>query len=125
MELLLLEQTVDTPHVMLDPANGILKFSGKSLPEDVDEFYLPLETWIREYIKYPRKNLTVNFKMDYFNTASLKKILDILSLVKNLSTTGTKVVIKWNYKNGDDGMKEAGEELQEIVEMPFELVEYN
>jgi hypothetical protein len=124
MEMLLLEQTVDTPYVLLDPANGIFRFSGKSLPEDVDEFYLPLETWIRTYLTTPPKKLTVNFKMDYFNTASLKKIIDILSLLRNNLKSKDMVEIKWHYKSGDDGMREAGEEMQEITEMKFDLVEY-
>lgn len=123
MELLLLEPTADTPHVLLDPTNAVFRFSGKSLPEDVDEFYLPLETWVKTYLKTPPKVITITFKMEYFNTASLKKILDILTIVKEMAGGKSVICIKWYYQSGDEGMREAGDEMQEIVEIPFELLE--
>jgi len=122
MELFQLEQASDTPYVLLDPTNNKFIFKGKSLPEDVDEFYNPIELWLGEYMKTPGDHLTVIFKMDYFNTASLKKIINILHIFRGLQENGVKVEIKWNYRKDDDCMKESGEEIQEMVEMEFEHI---
>ena len=122
MDILKIEATDETPNVELDPVNNILVFSGKSLPEDVRSFYTPVLEWLEQYTSAKKENVTVEFKMDYFNTASSKIILDILLILENIHLEGGSLIIKWYYKTKDVDMKEAGEEYAEIVEIPFEFV---
>ena len=35
-----------------------------------------------------------------------------------------KVTIRWHYPSNDEDMKEAGEEYADMVEVPFEMIEY-
>ena len=35
---------------------------------------------------------------------------------------GGKVVVKWFYGEDDEDMREAGEDYQEIVKIPFQLI---
>ncbi len=125
MNKLVLQPTDDTPRVVLDPANGIFEFSGKSLPEDVTTFYGPVLNWLDQYAQAPAAKTVVDIKLVYFNTASSKLILDILFKLEALHKVTGQVLVRWHYQDEDEDMKEAGEEYAELVEVPFEHVVSN
>ena len=124
METLKIQGTEDSPQVMLDSGENIFELSGRSLPEDVNTFYEPVLSWIEEYAKSPQENTIFNFKLTYFNTASSKVILDILSQFEEMIEDGHKVLVRWHFPNEDEDMQEAGEEYAEMVDVPFEMVSY-
>ncbi len=120
-----IQGTDENPEVILDQQGNEFKFSGKSLPEDVIEFYNPLLDWIEEYIKVPNEETTVEFNLEYFNSASSKQILDILERFAMIHTEGKgKVVVKWFYMEDDEDMQDAGESYSEIVDVPFEMISF-
>jgi hypothetical protein len=124
MEVINIKGTDDTPNVILDKDNGVFEISGRSLPEDVTMFYQPILDWIDEYAKEPNAKTEVMFKLEYFNTASSKVLLDVLLKYEEINDGGNDVVIKWHYHEDEEDMKEAGEEYEDIVTVPFEYVEY-
>jgi hypothetical protein len=124
MEVIKIPGTEDTPNVFLDAKNGVFEFSGRSLPEDVLSFYAPVLQRIEEYIQTPNPRSEVIFRLDYFNTASSKIILDILIYFEHISKEGHEVLVKWFYHTDDEDMAEAGEEYFEIVDIPYEMHSY-
>jgi hypothetical protein len=120
MEILNLEGTEDTPKIILDKKNGIFEISGRSLPEDSAEFYRPVLEWIDKYSNEPNAATEFVFKLEYFNTASSKLILDVLSALEDIK--GMK--INWYFHEDDEDMEEAGQEFAELVEIPFEFKTY-
>ena len=124
METLRLEQTDDSPFVMLDKENNRFEISGKSLPEDVVDFYQPILDWLNSYRSEPNSNTEFSFKLIYFNTASSKLILDILMTFEEMVEEGHNVLIKWLSHKSDEDMQEAGKEYEEMVDVPFEHVTY-
>jgi len=124
METLRLEQTDDSPFVMLDKENNRFEISGKSLPEDVVDFYQPVLDWLNFYRSESNSNTEFSFKLIYFNTASSKLILDILMIFEEMVEEGHNVLIKWLSLQSDEDMQEAGKEYEEMVDVPFEHVTY-
>ena len=124
MEIIKIKGTEDTPSVLLDKAQNLFEISGRSLPEDVSMFYEPILSWIDEYAAAPNAETVFNFKLEYFNTASSKVILDILLKFEDIYEKGNKIVVKWHYREDEEDMLEAGEEYADIVEIPFEQVGY-
>lgn len=124
MELLHFDATDETPTVDLNPETGVLEFSGKSLPEDVTTFYNPILEWLEEYAQDPKNPTTARFKMDYFNTASSKLILDILMALEEMHEEHENVTVEWHFSEDDEDMEEAGEEYADIVEVPFKQMPY-
>ena len=120
MEVINLEATEDTPRIVLDKDKGLFEISGRSLPEDSAEFYQPILEWLDRYQKSANPNTKFAFKLEYFNTASSKLILDILSKLEDIE--GTTVI--WYYHEDDEDMEEAGEEFSELVDIPFEFATY-
>lgn len=117
MDPLHLEETQDTPKVVFNKANGVFELSGRSLPEDSIEFYGPVISWLKEYAKAPNDTTIFKFKLDYFNTASSKLILELLNTVQNIK--GVKV--EWYYFEDDEDILETGKEFEEQVSVPFEF----
>ena len=115
-----LEGTEDTPRIVLDRKNGVMEISGRSLPEDSTEFYKPVLDWIEQYASDPNPSTNFVFKLEYFNTASSKLLLDVLSAPEDIK--GMK--IHWYFHEDDEDMEEAGQEFSELVEIPFEFKTY-
>jgi hypothetical protein len=124
METLKIDRTEDSPQVIFDKEKGLFEISGKSLPEDVSTFYEPILSWLEEYSKNPASKTTFNFRLTYFNTASSKVILDILTMFEKMIGEGYELLVRWFYSKEDEDMLEAGEEYAEMVEVPFEMVSY-
>ena len=124
MEALRIEQTDDSPRIMLDQEANSFEISGKSLPEDVVDFYLPVLDWFNEYRRNPNPVTELNIKLIYFNTASSKLILDILMILEEMLEEGHDVRVRWHSPKSDEDMQEAGREYEEMVEVPFEHSTY-
>jgi len=124
MESKRLERTDDTPEILLDKDTNEFKFSGKSLPEDVRDFYIPVLNWIKEYGNDPNVKTEIEFRMDYFNTASSKQILDVLEAFERIHVAGNDMFVRWFYQEDDDDMEKAGQSFFKIVDIPHEIIAY-
>ncbi|MEO7990126.1 MAG: DUF1987 domain-containing protein [Chryseolinea sp.] len=120
METLRIEGTDDTPVVILNKGNAIFEISGRSLPEDVLQFYEPVMDWIKTYSKESNPTTAFTFKLDYFNTASSKILLDLISSLKGIK--GASII--WYYNEDDEEILDAGKEFSEQVDIPFEFRVY-
>lgn len=115
MNDLQLEGTDDTPAVILSKEKAIFQISGRSLPEDTVTFFEPVFTWLEAYAVRPNATTDFVFKLDYFNTASSKLILDLLNVLKNIK--GISVI--WYAFEDDEEVMEYGKEFSEQVDIPF------
>lgn len=118
MAVLNIAGTEDTPSVVLDKENNLLEMSGRSLPEDAAEFYRPVLEWLDDYAASPNAETKFHMKLEYFNTASSKLLLDILTKLEDIDNA--KVL--WYYHDDDEDMEEAGEEFEELIDVEFELI---
>ncbi len=121
---IILNETQDTPRVILDKKQDQYWFSGTSIPENSRKFYEPIIQWVIEYIKEPNKETVVNFKMKYFNTSSTKSLLDIMDLFKEISRQGKPLIINWYFPEEDEDMYEAGVGFSKMVRFPFNFIKY-
>lgn len=120
--MLRIEPAADTPLVILDPAAGHFEISGKSYPEDTKEFYQPVLAWMDSYITRPNEATRFVFRLKYFNSSSYKPLLDILTRLAAIKDG--QVAVEWHYKKDDTDMREAGEELAELVNIEFTYSPY-
>ena len=113
--------TADTPSVILDADRGIFEISQMSLPEDAVDFYAPILSWLREYAQDPNPDTVFNMKLEYFNTASSKQLIQVLLILQEMEKR-SNVLVKWFYKEIDEDMLSLGEEYKQIMKVPFELI---
>ena len=121
MEPFIKEPTIDTPRVVLDAESGVFEISQMSLPEDAVDFYAPIINWLMEYSENPQKETVFNMKLEYFNKASSKQLIQILLLLGNLKGK-TDIKVNWYYKEIDEDMQALGEEYSQIINLPFNLI---
>lgn len=121
MERLYIEPHQDSLKVMCDPDQGIIDLVGSSYPEDAVDFFKPIYLWIKDYIDQIKKNIIINFKIDYINSSSTKCIFDLLEMLEDYYKNGGNTQIYWYYKKNDLDMEETGEEFKKYLEIPFEI----
>ncbi len=124
MDIIKIQGTDDTPAVVLDAENEVYQLSGRSLPEDVGAFYDPILDWLDDFAESGQSKMTFGFKLEYFNTASSKLLLDILLKLEEMFENGKEIMVKWYFPEDDEDMEEAGEEYADIVDVPFEQISY-
>ncbi len=116
------EGNEDLPFIMLDKENNKFEFSGKSLPEDVNEFYAPVIDWFNMYALNPNEKTIVDFKLEYLNSGSSKMIFSILLKLQEIHFSGKEVTIRWHYWAEDEDLRDEGKGFMEKLDLPFELV---
>ena len=60
---------------------GFIKIKGRSIHENVTEFFAPVEVWVSEYIKSPADVTCVDINLEYFNSASAKVFIHLLQKI--------------------------------------------
>ena len=128
MKKLNIAATEKSPKVIFDPEKNLFEMEGNSRPENVRDFYYPIIDVLKEYFDgYVKdgkldKSFKFNFKLDYFNSSSAKFISDIMVVVKTYSEKEVNIKIYWYFEDGDDDMKEVGEDFSDMISFPFNYI---
>jgi len=122
MENLIIDKTESTPKVVVDYNNAVISFEGICVPENSTEFFDPIFEEVKK-IMDDKQRLTYDFYLEYFNTSSSKKILDIFLLASDHTLENDKFKVLWKSDEDDEELLEAGEIMQEMSNLPFEYIE--
>jgi len=122
MDILKIEKRIDSPMVLADGQSGYFEVNGKSLPEDAVEFYKPLEKYAQEYVKSPKQKTTINLKLEYLNTSSSKKLLDIIGFFEALPSQGYEVELNWYHRDEDQDMIDEGIEFAHMTSLKVNFI---
>ncbi len=122
MKTIYLEPKDLFPGIILDKESDKFKIYGISCPPNAFEFYDPLFKWFDAYFLDPLENTTLDLELDYFNTSTAKFLYMIMTKLEKLSDIGHKVKVRWYYSKYDEDMLEEGEEFENIVDIPFEII---
>lgn len=110
------------PGITLDTTMNSFELYGKSCPENVVEFYQPILDWLEEYKANALDKTVFEFRLQYYNTASSKVLFVIMQKLESIFESGKEVLIKWYYPEDDEALEEAGEEYDDLIDVPFELI---
>jgi hypothetical protein len=121
MEELRILQTKNTPEIILKP-DGTIKIRGRSIHENVTEFFAPVEQWITDYIGHPAEVTCVDMYLEYFNSASAKIFIHIMQKITYVTFKHQKFIFNWFYDDGDDDILERGEYFASILDVPFNFI---
>lgn len=117
-----LEQTKNTPYVNIDIENNIFEIKGPSYSEDIVEMYVPITEYIEKNISKLAGTLECELYFDVLNSISHKKIFQILITLNNFYQEGKDITIKWYYDADDEDILEMGEDLMELIDIPFDII---
>ena len=113
--------TKRTPWIILEP--GRIFIMGRSIPENPNDFYLPIQEWISEFACNNDGKSIIDLGFEYINNSSIKWIFTILRELSEMKDILKKANVTWYYERGDEDMCELGFILRSLVECPFIVVE--
>ncbi|HUS86966.1 MAG TPA: DUF1987 domain-containing protein [Bacteroidales bacterium] len=124
MDQFLVEPTRNTPEIVLKP-DGNMRLKGRSIHENVEDFYKESLKWISEYVEVPAETTCVDIQLEYFNSASAKYIIQLLQKLQMVTLKNKKYFINWFYDEGDEDILERGEYFSSVLNVPFNFIEIN
>ncbi len=113
--------TKNSPEINLSP-NGVIKIKGRSISENVTEFFKPVSAWVDEYINDPAELTCIDVRLEYFNSASAKIFIQILQKLTYIKLKNKKVIFNWYYEDGDEDILERGEYFSSVLDFPFNFI---
>ncbi|MBN1116075.1 MAG: DUF1987 domain-containing protein [Bacteroidales bacterium] len=126
MKNLVLNSEPDTPYypeVVFNAETGICEISGESYMEEAYKFYAPLIDWLKEFVANSSHELTINFKLIYFNTSSSRLLVDFLETLRKIKEDGRNVTVNWYYDPEDPDVKDEVEDFEIESGMEINLKE--
>ena len=121
MKELRIAPTKNSPEIILIPA-GMIKIIGRSIHENVSEFFAPVDEWITEYIEVPAELTCVDMNLEYFNSASAKVFIHLLEQIKHVTLKNKKFIFNWYYEDGDEDIFERGEYFSSVLDVSFNYI---
>ena len=107
------EKTNRMPGVSLDAKNHAMLLEGEAYPEDVAAAFEPLIKSISTTLANSGETpMTVKFQLQYFNSGSSRKILEIIKMIDASDTTHN---IEWLADPEDDEMIDHGNRFSRAV----------
>jgi hypothetical protein len=102
-----------------------LALRGEAFPEDAAAFFGPLLKQLAVYCEAIRgQDLQVELQMEYFNTSSAKALMNMIQTLEATARGGTRVVLRWIWQEGDEVMREFGEDFAtELTHVDFQRVQ--
>jgi hypothetical protein len=133
MDSFIIAPTEDSPSIIFDTTTHHFVVSGSSRPENAKTFYTPVMDWLTTYLEsrnLPKQNndeeskLIFTFRLEYFNSATAKCIVDILFILKRFVEQGFFIKIEWFCDQRDEDMLEMGNEFAEAVGLKLDYIQY-
>ncbi|MGV3636905.1 MAG: DUF1987 domain-containing protein [Flavobacteriales bacterium] len=122
MEAFNIPATKNTPAITFDPGANKFSVIGISVPENASEFYQPIIERLFRQEAAPMPGTIFHFRLNYFNSSSLKAIYMLLSEVKKGVEDGRGHVIEWCVEQDDEFMQEAAETFSELLGVPLTVL---
>lgn len=124
MEDLFINESPQTPLIHFSNKSGVMEIKGRSIPDQPDDFWIPVLNWFESYLLNPVNKTVVKIDLEYFNISSSKRILFLLYKLNELSEAGKEVHVEWLYRQTDEDMYEVGQDYAYMVKVPFVFKEY-
>lgn len=121
-----IEGSPTRPSLLFNAASAEWIISGRCYHNDPQSVFAPVFAWLESLEQQCAHECRFQFRLEFFDTASYKVLLDMLAELKRRIATCTirELSIKWFYEVDDEDMRESGETLMEASHLPFELIGY-
>ena len=123
MKSLVIAAEKQTPEILIDLENGIIKMTGNSYPEDSAVFYLPILDFLNKS-KDGLERVHCEIDFEFINSNSHKMIFEILLVLEQVYKMGKEVSVIWKYEEIDEDMMEMGEDMSSLIDIPMQVVGY-
>lgn len=116
-----IEQTKSTPEVRADEQAGRLAMAGDSYPENSYEFFGDIIAWVQTFLTERADPLSLELRLAYLNTSSVRAMLDIFDLLEEAHGRGREVAVNWYYDPRNERVADLADEFKEDCTFPFTI----
>jgi hypothetical protein len=122
----ILSPTRSTPEVIIDP-KGIIKITGRLIPENPMDFFDHLDELINEYFYSPSDVTCLEICLEYINSEGTKYLIDTIHKIIHihLKDNKKKLIINWYYKDDDEDILEKGTFFSSVLDVFVNLIKIN
>lgn len=118
MKKLFLKSDYNQPEIIIDSELGLVSFSGRAHPENIEPMLNPLKEWLNDYRTSPATITTVIIKLDYFNTTASKVFIYFLTKLSEIENT--TINVEWYYFDVDT--LEIIKDLESLLKIRFNCI---
>jgi len=111
-----------TPAIQSDWAAGTVSMQGDSYPENSYELFHQVYEWIERFLGEAAHPLSLELRLLYLNTSSIKAMMDIFDLLEAAHQEGKPVAVNWHYDRRNERVVELAEEFKEDCTFPFMIL---
>ena len=122
MKQLSIPGTQSTPAIEGNWSSGVLSMQGDSYPENSFELFQQVIDWVDSYLAQAMRPLTLELRLLYLNTSSIKAMMDIFDLLEDAHRDGKPVAVNWRYDPRNERVAELAEEFKEDCTFPFAIL---
>ena len=110
-----------TPAIQSDWEKGIVSMQGDSYPENSYELVDQGYGWVERFRGEATHPRSLELRLLYLNTSSIKAMMDIFDLLEAASQEGRQVAVNWYYDIRNERVVELAEEFKEDCTFPFSI----
>lgn len=121
MQELRIPASKNTPEITMLPT-GTIKIKGRSIHENVAEYFEPVEKWVEEYVKDPAELTCVDVMLEYFNSASARVLISVFQNITTVTLKNRKFIFNWYYEDGDEDILERGEYFASVLNVKINFI---
>lgn len=114
-----------TPAIQSDWEMGIVSMQGDSYPENSYELFHQIYEWIERFLADAGRPLSLELRLLYLNTSSIKAMMDIFDLLEAAHQQGKAVAVNWYYDHKNERVVELAEEFKEDCTFPFSILSHD
>ena len=118
-----IKETKTTPEIKISIADGIFEIKGNSNASDVNQLYFSVSEELKSQFNNFNKQLICKLKFNVFNSSTYKNLIRIFVFLNEKYNSGKDLKVEWYYNISDSDNKDIGNDLSEIFDFPFELIE--
>jgi hypothetical protein len=115
--------TRNTPEVILD-TKGIIRMTGRLIPENAEDFFNQIEEWINEYFCDPAEITCIEICLEYINSAGSKYLFYLIHKIINIRLENNikRFTINWYYREEDEDILEKGKLFSLNLNVPINFI---
>lgn len=121
MHSLNIPESQSTPGIVAEWERGLLSMHGDSYPENSFEFFGQVIEWVDDYLQQSDAPLSLELRLIYMNTSSVKALMDIFDLLEAAFHRGRQVKVVWYYDPRNERVLDLADEFREDCTFPFEI----
>ena len=124
LKKLIIEQTEDTPQIVMSEEEPAFTMKGRSYPNNPYDFYLPVHKWLIKYSKSPKTFTIFEIEFSYYNTSTTKEIIKMMKIIEEIAKKSA-VVIKWFYNADDEDAFTFALQFSKLIHVEFNIIPIN